>query len=104
MGLSFSISRGGRMNTSESKELAKKLTGKEVIEETIEGVILEKSELPEEISMFLEEEKDYLAYLNPLENDDIVTHILLDEKLIVSFLINEDGIVKEVFNDNSGMA
>lgn len=92
------------MNTTESKELAKKLSNTKVIEENIEGVILEKSELPEEISMFLEEEKEYLAYLNPLENNDILTHILLDGKLIVSFLMSEDGLVKEVFNDTKGMA
>lgn len=85
------------MNTNESKNIAEKLTGKEVIEETIEGVILEKSELPEALSMFLKEEKEYLAYLNPLENHDIVTHILLDGKLIISFLISEDGAVKEIF-------
>lgn len=92
------------MDVQESKELAEKLSGKEVVEEAIEGIYLGIEELLREISMFLEEKEEYLVYLNPTYDDMIVIHVTLEDKIKVSYLTDEDGELKEIFNDTERMA
>lgn len=92
------------MDIYKSKELAEKLSGKEVVVEAIEGLYLSKEELPEEISMILEEKEDYLVYINPVEEDKTIAHVLTeDEEVLVSFLSNEEGRVEEVYCEARGM-
>lgn len=91
------------MDIHQSKELAEKLTGKGIVLEAIEGIYLSKEELPQEISMFLTEE-DYLVYINPIEEDKVVAHVLTEnEEVLVSFLSDEDGRVEEVYHGTKRM-
>lgn len=89
------------MNTTESKELAEKLTGKEVIEEAIEGIYLGIEELLEEISVILEEHDEYLLFLNPcLEEEKVVVHVLAPtEEVLLSYLMDEEGKVEKVYSE-----
>ncbi|GLI56409.1 hypothetical protein PM10SUCC1_19230 [Propionigenium maris DSM 9537] len=93
------------MNITESKELAEKLTGKEVEEEAIEGIYLGIEELPERISMILEgNDEDFMAYLNPIDEDKVVIHVLSEsEEVLVSYLADEAGSVEEVYHGTKGM-
>ena len=89
------------MNIYKSKELAEKLSGELVIFEAIEGVYLEKEEIDESLQAYLlEDQEEYLVYLNPVEEDKIVAHILAEnEEALVSFLMLEDGSIEEIYSE-----
>ena len=93
------------MNITESKELAEKLSGEEIVIEAIEGICIVRLELPEEISMILEgNEDEYMVYLNPIEEDQVVVHVLSEsEEVLISYLMDEAGNVEEVYHGTTGV-
>ena len=98
------------MDIYKSKELAEKLSGKEVALEAIEGIYLQVEELDEVLHPHLTDQEEYLAYVNPIKGDKAVVHILAqNEEVLASFLMLEDGSIEEIYkggleDDTQGMA